>query len=435
LAVPRVLQPKSRPAPPPRHGAVVQRYTQEGEFLISEHREMAIKAQGGQAKEFYASERLLSESNRNLDALGSPIVLMPTGEASGPLKGLFKVVPQRRDLKPKLLNSDKCVDVGGVVAGASLDKLIYGTGHQLYSRDLAYEGVGAKPLARFLDENIGGNAQQLNDFFSGGGERRYNFSLKGHRVTQLTDLKPILPEVNFRRAFCLTMRDSVEQEIEQDFVDAVTRMFPSEVMNITVSDKRDDDIEEDYTSKLEKIVAEVTRSRENAISERYQISATGHENLGEHIGVNRSANPKVGEAYVVFATREHVKGWPYHVATVIARDGSDKVTLENYNRRGDLYEGNENDYEQRYEQALDSWYFRMYGPKEQSFHDQWKGDVAGALTVRAAPNASIWFKEEIAEKIAKQTGQVVGEEVKEAIDRAQTRAELIKILFKATGTT
>ncbi|MGH9224733.1 MAG: DUF4157 domain-containing protein [Acidimicrobiales bacterium] len=58
------------------------------------------------------------------------------------------------------------------------------------------------------------------------------------------------------------------------------------------------------------------------------------------LAVNEFARPRVGEGFATFSTRprQGKKTWGYHYAGVVARsgDGNDWVTLENYNRTGDI---------------------------------------------------------------------------------------------------
>ena len=60
------------------------------------------------------------------------------------------------------------------------------------------------------------------------------------------------------------------------------------------------------------------------------------------LAINEFARPEVGEGFATFSTRPGPsrggKTWGYHYAGVVARstDGRDWVTLENYNRAGDL---------------------------------------------------------------------------------------------------
>lgn len=105
-------------------------------------------------------------------------------------------------------------------------------------------------------------------------------------------------------------------------------------------------------------------------------------------GINRHADPGVGEAFVIHSVaaesggritdwdsgRSFAPPWPYHWGGVVAKSGSDVVTLENYARPGG---GNRS--------ADPRWYFQMYGRKEgQSFHEAWQSSGAFANPVTLA---------------------------------------------------
>jgi hypothetical protein len=177
------------------------------------------------------------------------------------------------------------------------------------------------------------------------------------------------------------------------------------------------------------------------------------------IGANRNANPEVGEAFGIYA-RNPVLGaglmaaiwggvlavrnkisaaqphllWGEHWAGVVAKSGSDVVTLENYNRAiadADLAEARaEEDFKElvgtggigayvantavyatlpaenwlarvarlgrnymksavqigdiagHYANWVDRWYFQMYGAAGQSFHDAWKNSLPDSVTFK-----------------------------------------------------
>ena len=112
----------------------------------------------------------------------------------------------------------------------------------------------------------------------------------------------------------------------------------------------------------------------------------------EQMGANQYARPEVGESFMIASLgtptmlpngkariRDIESGqdrdldWAYHFGGVVARSGSDRITLENY-ARGDNRQGN----------ADPRWYFQMYGEKHnQSFHEFFKAkqEYANPVTV------------------------------------------------------
>jgi hypothetical protein len=96
----------------------------------------------------------------------------------------------------------------------------------------------------------------------------------------------------------------------------------------------------------------------------------------QYLKINQYASPDVGDAFVIGSVAAlddlgqltdlrtgttFVPKWPYHFGGVVAKSGSDTVTLENYIRSSEV-EGN---------RASDPrWYFQMYGGGiGQSFHE------------------------------------------------------------------
>jgi hypothetical protein len=85
-----------------------------------------------------------------------------------------------------------------------------------------------------------------------------------------------------------------------------------------------------------------TKKSIEAASENYgrQMSSRAMIARAEALGINQFANPEVGEGFATFSTRPRSgkKTWGYHYAGVVAKslDGKDSITLENYNRAGDL---------------------------------------------------------------------------------------------------
>jgi hypothetical protein len=101
------------------------------------------------------------------------------------------------------------------------------------------------------------------------------------------------------------------------------------------------------------------------------------------LGINEATSPEVGEAYAIYSTRERTRDqWNFHFAGVVARDGDDTVTLENYTRTVKSKEGTEE--AKKEEQMLSNpaklWYFDLQGPGR-SFHGKYRESVAGAITL------------------------------------------------------
>jgi uncharacterized protein DUF4157 len=125
----------------------------------------------------------------------------------------------------------------------------------------------------------------------------------------------------------------------------------------------------------------------NSVGEEY-VGALGRRSGREtarRLGINQSAAPGVGDAYVithiaetdererirdVASGRRFTPRFPYHWAGVVAVSGTDRVALENYARSTAPSHSDPR------------WYFQMYGQGEgQSFHEAYRGDYANAMTM------------------------------------------------------
>jgi hypothetical protein len=117
------------------------------------------------------------------------------------------------------------------------------------------------------------------------------------------------------------------------------------------------------------------------------------ESVARSRGTNQYARPEVGDAFGIVtighaepvdghgtvrvrdirSNNDRVLNWNYHFGGVVARSGSDRITLENF-ARGD----------NRVNNADPRWYFQMYGEKTgQSFHEFYsaKNDYANPVTI------------------------------------------------------
>lgn len=107
----------------------------------------------------------------------------------------------------------------------------------------------------------------------------------------------------------------------------------------------------------------------NQLAEHYLKEDNAKEELtrdaiGNYLGINKKANPSVGEGYTIATGGQNVPGartWTFHWAGVVmeSNDNKDKVVLENYAVGDPNVENNE-------------WKFEMHGTEKdgQSFHEQ-----------------------------------------------------------------
>lgn len=116
----------------------------------------------------------------------------------------------------------------------------------------------------------------------------------------------------------------------------------------------------------------MTGSTTNARSEYDRMSEGDIQDEAKRLGVNQYAHPSVGESYIIkkVGSRDTTGAktkWDYHWGGVVARSGSDTITLENHGRK-----------DSKGTMTNKDWYIRMYGAlkttssgtKDQTFHGE-----------------------------------------------------------------
>ena len=153
--------------------------------------------------------------------------------------------------------------------------------------------------------------------------------------------------------------------------------------------------ESDKTFKP-KLLRAVEQKENDLVQTIQDLKPRELESAVKDLGLNEYAKVGIGECFgVTGATKSTAPKmqFPYHWAGVVAKSGSDVVTLENY-ARGEGATVSEDG----------RWYLQMYGPqkavtvskegevaedktvgkdhwKQGTFHGVWKGDFSGADTV------------------------------------------------------
>ncbi|WP_299403841.1 hypothetical protein [uncultured Roseobacter sp.] len=125
------------------------------------------------------------------------------------------------------------------------------------------------------------------------------------------------------------------------------------------------------------------------------LGEEGREAFDKHVGINRFANPEIGDAYTM-VTEKDMPGfkssgrtWNFHWAGVIAKDGGDNLTLEGYavSAASEIKEAKETMSGQALKDEIArlrkwaadyvdrDWLFQMYGTKRkgETFHDDHLG--------------------------------------------------------------
>ncbi len=138
----------------------------------------------------------------------------------------------------------------------------------------------------------------------------------------------------------------------------------------------------------------------NRIGEGYAarfLNQAGSTDIENELGINEHIKPTAGDVLMIntiggdrpdphhpgsILVHDHRTGTdtrnpaPYHFATVIIASGSDYITIENYARQNEEADNHGS-------AVLDPrYFFRMYGPGSQSFHEENQARYPNALTVR-----------------------------------------------------
>ena len=121
------------------------------------------------------------------------------------------------------------------------------------------------------------------------------------------------------------------------------------------------------------IRAEVTgKPRDQAEVAYGKMSDKSKGNRAKELGINQYASPEVGEGLAVYSAVKNLQRghFPMHFAPVIAKSGSDYVTLENYAKtQQDRKQGDTSD-------SSNDWYFKMFGGVKKGEDQSFFGEIA-----------------------------------------------------------
>ncbi|MFS2002472.1 hypothetical protein ACEN9F_02500 [Duganella sp. CT11-25] len=263
----------------------IDRTDEQQDLLVSDDGSMAINSTAAHAKEFYAEDAVLNAAKEKLAQVKSRVTLNKSGELSltAQDKTLSKIVPAPADAEEGAgdaefasLVSDICIEMATGVMGSS----------DTYKHEAVLKPAGDAP-------------ETVVNIKSG--ERAGDDSI-GRLASALVD-SPAEVDPKAIRSGMLSGED----------VDVPGKQYGTQAGEGQLADK------------------------------------------ARQLGINQYASPDVGEAYATFSLkgdngkqvdylqtgkrREILNSvWGYHFATVVARslDGKDSVTLENYNRSGDI---------------------------------------------------------------------------------------------------
>lgn len=417
---------QARHAAPAGSGPVVQRFTVEDGYRVSEHRTLAVEDQP-ESKNFYATPAEINRSNLILEAIQSRVELQAGQAAPEPLAGMQAVTPAPRNPDRPVFDVNECIDVADRVTGSNQTDAIYqpiGGAATLrrtnpYPTNVEELNVIARHLADHPDvtpQGIIQDQETISEFDEDGA--RLQFTFGGVPVDTddwreaSAELAHVIPSANLRAAL---LRGFISDHEQQPTVQQRRAEMLGPFLDQHHPQEDDARTVGDWRALLKQHFDATLRQERNEATARYMEQAAEETDArSQRVGVNAHARPETGESYAIVGSRDRAAEdgqlWSFHFAAVVARDGADSVTLENYNRNGA-------------DGANEQWYFDMQGPEGQSFHEKHRDTVAGALTLRMGAPAT----EELRAQIIEGLPQPVPEEVLARITQARTRAELAAI--------
>ncbi|AKF85625.1 hypothetical protein MFUL124B02_14015 [Myxococcus fulvus 124B02] len=418
-----------------RAGGVVQRFTEGGGYRISANRAFALPVEN-ETQRFFATPAVIERSNRILEAMGSRVRLHAGDDAPEALAGMKAVTPRALVPEQPLFDVNECIDVADRVTGANQTHALYqgpdGDDLALRKQSPYPQAVGELNLiARELANQEAPTPQGLVDtqdaLYGEDESASFRFAFgDGLQVDTndsdeaLATLEDAIPSLPLRRALIESImegRYEYQHGLQRFAVEVLTPLIEAGHVGEQPETKKG------WATRLgQALDARMADDRAAATTGYRDLPAQTLSTRSRQLGVNAHARPEVGESYAIVGTRERTAEdpqnlWSFHFAAVIARDGEDSLTLENYNRE----KGSEGDTE---------WYFDMQGPEAQSFHAKHRATVAGALTLRMGAPAT----KELRAQTLGRLPEGASEELTARIQQARTRAGLAAILADATGT-
>lgn len=381
--------------PRPQGPIAIQRYEldESQTWRISENRKMAVP-EAGETKEFYAVEEIIETANTALQAGGSPLTLAADGEAPGALAelGMLKVKPTMKNHLgatqegDRLFNDNECIEVAKQITGDKQSYAIFRPtdgGNAVARKQNPSDPIDISLYPRFLAQPDATPAT-LNDQMSQSDEM-YRFIWKGSNGELVQ-----VDTASAREALTVLTEGGMLDEAARGLLNRMRESglenYPAlqqDLVNRSGEYLEDAQLDKVQVKNALSPIAEQVKTIPDTRYGPYEgLDREEGLAMARKFGVNQFAAPKVGEAFAVFSTRSRspqetkaaaeesaTEPWTYHFAAVVARDGDDSVTLENYNRRN-AHEGDKD------------YYFRMYGLRDnQSFHDVHKSTVTGAVTL------------------------------------------------------
>ncbi|KAA2262562.1 hypothetical protein F0L68_11680 [Solihabitans fulvus] len=376
------------------HSSESESESSESPWVFSTNGGMAVGRRSG-SKDFFALPDVIDRANEALGDRGSPLQLrLSSGEVPEELaqRGLRRVEPVmvvhgEERTGDDLLDVNECIEVARKVTGDRAGNVLLApeeeggervshrqepnntTDFSAYARLVTRPGMTPERLARNLrkdteyfrftwrEAEIDVDVEEAHD----GDVDEAITAVRAQLVTAGMDTKvagTLLREMERKN---LEFHPGLQQIL-------VDRAESAALLDGPLSAEKTEGIR-DLTGKVG-----------NLIKSRYRPYEAPNPERDRRLGINESATAEVGEAFGIYGTRARKREekdedraagrkapWTYHFAGVVAKDGEDVVTLENYNRR-DKPGGN----------AM--WYFALYGGGR-TFHGTHKETVTDAITL------------------------------------------------------
>ncbi|HYQ68038.1 DUF4157 domain-containing protein [Actinophytocola sp.] len=350
----------------------------------------------GESQNFFALPAVINEANAALEQQGSPVRLELSDEdvpAELVPRGLKRVTPViiagGRKTGTELLSVHECIDVAKQVTGREMDLAILPPaqpgGEPVTAALNPHDDKGLSAVPYRITEAGMTSGRLLSDLKS----NRVLFTWRTHRIELNLDQEPYDGEINTQAINALGPALS-QAGMDLQSAQILLRTFASK--NMEESPALQQIVVDRLGDQLADPPAQNARQTFNAVAAALGTAAHGpYENNPDlardrRLGINDAASPGVGEAYAIYSTRARSDDqWNFHFAGVVAKDGDDTVTLENYTRTVKTEEGTkEHEAElKKLEKPAKLWYFDLHGTGG-TFHSRYRGSVSGALTLTMA---------------------------------------------------
>lgn len=345
---------------------VIQRYTDEGAYRVSDNKGLAVP-KDGRPHEYFSNDELLEESRRSLQALESPVDLKKgaLNEALG-LHAITAAGAHNEGADPHHpLKQSECIEVAAEILKAR------DTGKWLARiRDMhidlnpyQIESIHKliHPIVTSTSNHIRGNEEYQEKTKKDELEIERDTPIPGTGKTFIQNLTA-LPKELFPVELKKEVRDHI---VDSEMLIHKVMLFLDYLKEEGASGKYKD---------LETNWGDVVKALQTRVDKTYG-GAFGYDSRQEEVThgyqINEHAVAELGEALAILSTGPRNEGsekWNFHIAAVIAKDGKDAITMENETNKEKDREGN--------------WAFLMYGSKKgQSFHEKHTYGTEKPITV------------------------------------------------------